>query len=81
VFLEEAERFTRARRLDVRMLGFRLDEAVRVEGVAGYYVKKRLGVVVVSEDRAAEAVEALASRGLVVRLLRPSLSPPRLTMG
>ena len=78
-FFEEAMRFTEARRLDEKMLGVRLKDLLPKDGVATFYVKKRLAVVVVEEDAASTIASALRTVGLEPRILFPSKSPPRYT--
>ena len=76
-FLEEALKYTRARRLDERMLGLKLSEVLPRGGVASYYVKKKLAVVVAERDSVEEIASRLAASGLKVRVLSPSRGPPR----
>ena len=78
-FFEEAIRFTVARKLDVKMLGIRLSSLLPKEGVATFYVKKRLAVVVVEEDSVDAIVDAFKTAGLEPRILFPSKTPPRYT--
>ncbi|WP_460125216.1 GHMP family kinase ATP-binding protein [Stetteria hydrogenophila] len=80
-FLEEAQRFSTASGLAAALLGGEGVELVRrTPGLVGFYVKKRLAVLVVEEDRVHDAVEHLGSggRGFSLRLLSVSGGGPRL---
>lgn len=79
--LEEAGGLARRLGLDERFVGVNGSLVSRIDGVLGFYVKKRMIVTVVEEDAVERVVSVLLSRGLSVRILNPSTSPPRLEYG
>ncbi|MCE4604592.1 MAG: hypothetical protein F7B20_06475 [Aeropyrum sp.] len=78
--LEEAGYVARELGLDRILVGVDGSRVERLDGVLGFYVKKRM-IVVVADARAAGRVsEVLSGFGLRVRLLSPSGSPPSMDL-
>lgn len=78
-FLEEAQRFSVESGLAKALLGDKGLEAVSgTPGLAGFYVKKKLLVVVVEEDRVYDASQHLRDSGFNPRLLEIAGGGPRL---
>jgi len=74
--------FTESLRLARWLLGEGADEVIRrTPGLIGYYVKKRLLVLLVERDEAYDAVKHLTSSyRFKARLLEPSREGPSLTL-
>lgn len=72
-FVRESQGFT----LDVgaQRIFPRWEEIPRTPGLIGYYFKKRVAVILVEEDRVADAASYLASLGAGVRILQPARWP------
>ncbi len=77
VFAEEARRFSEATRLTRAVPEGVMEAASRLSGLVSLYVKKRLLVVMVEEDRAQDALSALSRAGGSPKILEVAGGGPR----
>ncbi len=75
-FVETATSYTRQLRLDEKLIGVNLQVLLRQFDIAGYFVKKKLAVVIAGSTSVEEISTSLEENGMKVRLLRPSTRPP-----
>ena len=78
VFAEEARRYTEATGLAKTVPQPLLEAVSRLPGLISFYVKKRLLVIIVEEDRAQDAVSELSKAGGRPKILEVAGGGPRI---